>query len=919
MKKTTLLASAVMLALLSGCGGKDAAKHYQDAQTYIAQNKFNAAVIELKSAIQQMPEQAQYRQTLGLLYLQTSDPVSASKELSRALALGAEAEPIAIPLMQALYLSEDYQAVLAGLGEKVVLSDATTNYLKLYQALAEIELSNIDAAVPLFDELILAEQTDVKLFSEAALSIQAKSYDNAQIKLAQVPADSPVYYQAVLMQAHVSLIQKQFGTALDLINRYIEYMPTALKVRLLAAQLLVQQAKFKEASTHIDLLLRVVPEHGLTNYLKAVIDYQEQNYQTAKEHIDKALQAKYNTIQSRVLAGLTNYQLGLETQALVHLSAVKQHLPALPDINRLYTALQLKAGEISDAAKTIGSTDLTAQDMALISATAMELIRKGDDSTAAELLTRYERFVVSEDADSLQTLGRLKLSISGQEAAGIQALEQALLLDPSQHHTRLILAGSYIRLKQYDKAEALADEWINRADTAAAGYNLKALLALLQQDLSSGKALLDKAFSADKDNVFTYFLLSVIAQQENDTALADQHLLTAISLRSDYQPALANYYQSQSRQGKPEVAIALVEKSQKAHPDNIQLRLLLANLYQLNKRPADIVSLIAPVVDQQQQLPPAFYLLLSRAYATLNQIEPGLKVTQRWLNETPNSLPATFAHVNFLASAKRYDEALRIVNNTLQRHPQNAILLKTKMHMQAENKDYKGALSTYEQLPDEVKQNADMLFQKGRIQLLDNQMTPGLVTLQQSYNLKPSPQTAIAIAEATARDISYRKAVTFVEQHFSKHGDDKALRVFYANLMIQDDINKAVTIYEKLVEAEPDNFVSLNNYAWVLQQAGNPEKALVYIEKAMKINDNNPDALDSYGKILFALKQYDKAKIQFERSLQIRPANAEVQLNYAELLIKTSGYQQAKDILNSVNSDDPNLIARRSSLLSTIP
>ena len=527
--------------------------------------------------------------------------------------------------------------------------------------------------------------------------------------------------------------------------------------------------------------------------------------------------------------------------------------------------------------------------------------------------------MVSEDADSLQTLGRLKLSISGQEAAGIQALEQSLLLDPSQHHTRLILAGSYIRLKQYDKAEALADEWINNTDTAAAGYNLKALLALLQQDLSGGKALLDKAFSADKDNVFTYFLLSVIAQQENDTALADQHLLTAISLRSDYQPALANYYQSQSRQGKPEVAIALVEKSQKAHPDNIQLRLLLANLYQLNKRPADIVSLIAPVVDQQQQLPPAFYLLLSRAYATLNQIEPGLKVTQRWLNDTPNSLPATFAHVNFLASAKRYDEALRIVNNTLQRHPQNAILLKTKMHMQAENKDYKGALATYAQLPADIIENADMLYHKGRIQLLDNQLTPGLQSLHKSYNQHPSPVTALAIAEATAKDISYRRAVTFVEEHFAKHGDNKALRAFYANLLLQDDVNKAVNIYQKLVEEEPDNLISLNNYAWVLQQAGKTEEALPYIERAMKINANHPDILDSYGKILFALGRYDKAKAQYEKSLQLRPANAEVQLNYAELLIKTAVYQQAEEILNAVNSDDPNLMARKTTLLAALP
>ena len=116
MKKTSLLASAVMLAILTACGSKDAAEHYTDAQNYIAEKKYNAAVIELKSAIQQSPQQADYRQALGKLYLQLGDPVSAAKELSRALELGADASVVALPLIQARYLAEDYQAVLAGSG-----------------------------------------------------------------------------------------------------------------------------------------------------------------------------------------------------------------------------------------------------------------------------------------------------------------------------------------------------------------------------------------------------------------------------------------------------------------------------------------------------------------------------------------------------------------------------------------------------------------------------------------------------------------------------------------------------------------------------------------------------------------------------------------------------------------------------------
>ena len=94
MNKKTVLASVVMLALLNGCGGKDASQHYADAQKYITENKINAAIIELKSAIQQAPDNTEYRLALGNLYLQDGNAIFAQKELLRAKESGVPAEQI---------------------------------------------------------------------------------------------------------------------------------------------------------------------------------------------------------------------------------------------------------------------------------------------------------------------------------------------------------------------------------------------------------------------------------------------------------------------------------------------------------------------------------------------------------------------------------------------------------------------------------------------------------------------------------------------------------------------------------------------------------------------------------------------------------------------------------------------------------
>jgi hypothetical protein len=64
--KKTLLVSCILAALVTqGCGKKDATQHLQDAQTFIGKQEYSAAVIELKSALQQEPENAKVRLTLG--------------------------------------------------------------------------------------------------------------------------------------------------------------------------------------------------------------------------------------------------------------------------------------------------------------------------------------------------------------------------------------------------------------------------------------------------------------------------------------------------------------------------------------------------------------------------------------------------------------------------------------------------------------------------------------------------------------------------------------------------------------------------------------------------------------------------------------------------------------------------------------
>ena len=114
--RTWLLVGAAALA--AGCGpGNDPAKLVASAKAYIAKNDGAAATIQLKNALQQAPENGEARYLLGKLLLESGDPVSAEKELRRALeykyapaAVAPQLAKVMLQLGQAKQLASEFGA-----------------------------------------------------------------------------------------------------------------------------------------------------------------------------------------------------------------------------------------------------------------------------------------------------------------------------------------------------------------------------------------------------------------------------------------------------------------------------------------------------------------------------------------------------------------------------------------------------------------------------------------------------------------------------------------------------------------------------------------------------------------------------------------------------------------------------------------
>src|SRR3954471_17856157 len=87
-KLPRVLACAVLASsLLAGCGPDTPEQMISAAKEQLAKKDDKAAIIHLRNALQKAPENAEARNLLGKALLESGDPITAEKELRKALEL----------------------------------------------------------------------------------------------------------------------------------------------------------------------------------------------------------------------------------------------------------------------------------------------------------------------------------------------------------------------------------------------------------------------------------------------------------------------------------------------------------------------------------------------------------------------------------------------------------------------------------------------------------------------------------------------------------------------------------------------------------------------------------------------------------------------------------------------------------------
>jgi Tfp pilus assembly protein PilF len=110
-----------------------------------------------------------------------------------------------------------------------------------------------------------------------------------------------------------------------------------------------------------------------------------------------------------------------------------------------------------------------------------------------------------------------------------------------------------------------------------------------------------------------------------------------------------------------------------------------------------------------------------------------------------------------------------------------------------------------------------------------------------------------------------------------------------------EDYPKSDSLFEMLIQEDPENYMVLNNYSYYLAERGEKlEQAREWSQKATWNNPDNATFLDTYAWILFKQEHYDEAEKYILKALEKGGKNdPEVNEHAGDIQVALGSYEVA--------------------------
>jgi tetratricopeptide (TPR) repeat protein len=380
------------------------------------------------------------------------------------------------------------------------------------------------------------------------------------------------------------------------------------------------------------------------------------------------------------------------------------------------------------------------------------------------------------------------------------------------------------------------------------------------------------------DNAVLRFYLAAALRAKGDTAQAILQLEAAIKLRDDYITARQLLAELYLNTGDNPKALKAAEEIISRDPKNLRGHLVRsAALLGLNERdPAHkeldyIVKTFPQNVEARYQVGLLDYMekdfkAAGEVFGKLNQEYPKDHRGLKGVTET-------------LAAENRMDDAIKVMEKAIEVEPERGdlklILANFEVRAAKDHPEkYDGAIQIYQGLLDKDPKNADLLLR-----------------IAETYRLKGDLNKAIDDFRASSQ---------------AAPNDTRSLLELALLMDSTGQPDQAQPIYQKIISVQPDNWVALNNLAYLQADKGvDLDSAQSMAQRARQKAPNSPEVADTLGWIYIKRNQSEEAVRLFQDLVAKSPDNAKFHYHFGMALYQKGDKPSTRRELEAALKDKP--------------
>lgn len=430
-------------------------------------------------------------------------------------------------------------------------------------------------------------------------------------------------------------------------------------------------------------------------------------------------------------------------------------------------------------------------------------------------------------------------SALNKHSLAIEAGAQAVRLAPDNLDYRRILADAYIAAHELDAAAFQYEEIVKRDSTSIESWYALARLSQTRKPLRAVEVYQSilRRFGHEWDVLLQLAELYNSMGEHRKSAEALQDMLRIDPSNQELRKTIA---QTWVRAGEPDTALAVLNALLLLNPNNVEYLSETAGIYLQKKEYGRAAELFDPIL-QRDSINLDTKLRIGELYFTQINTDSGLTpVARRMFESIIAHHPEDWRAFWFLGAigAVTGDDSLavanfRVVTNLATWNADGWVYLSSIF---MENNEYEEMVTVLESalrvLPDDFRVNFFLGVAYARL----NRISDAIRILENARLLNPTDVNAI---------IQLALAYDGLERH-----------------------EESDRLYEEVLTIEPDNHLALNNYSYSLAERNiQIQRALAMAGKAVEAQPENASYLDTIGWIYFRLGKYEKAEEYLKKAI----------------------------------------------------